>query len=247
MKITPSIARRAGNKEYWRYSYMTRAMEAPKEIRYVIPDEGVAYRFAHRLPHDASILDIGCGGGTGLWFFRGLGFTDLTGIDLSDNLLIGRDMVKMYEGDVFSTDLGRKFDAIVSTSVIEHVNDVDFLERCSELLKPNGLLLVTAPIRKFQWYFYKNEYGERVLEPTHLREYPDLRAFTRLFKEWRIADISSVPLRFPLLDPALKLFYRSMRRPGINTPAVRLLRRLTVRLPGYYTGTVVAINTNECR
>lgn len=95
--------------------------------------------FMRWLAADARILDMGCGDG---WFQEGcaaLGRENVTGIDLYPPA----DIV----GDVHDwAALGlepHSFDAIVAFEVVEHD---DFWEVFHELLKPDGVLIVTTPV-----------------------------------------------------------------------------------------------------
>jgi 2-polyprenyl-3-methyl-5-hydroxy-6-metoxy-1,4-benzoquinol methylase len=142
------------------------------------PLSGVAQRgkvkyFLRRLPKDARILDFGCADG---WFKRAAaaaGFHHVTGLDLTPPA----DIV----GDIFEwRALGlqpHSFDVIVAFEVVEHG---DFSAPMQELLKPDGRLIVTTPVPRFDPLC-------RLLEALHLlqqRTSPhthliDLRRFPR--------------------------------------------------------------------
>ncbi len=88
-----------------------------------------------------SVLDIGCGNGDLLKFLRDRNETfRLTGIDL-----IGNEYreVTFIKGDVYETDFGERYDAVVCLHTIEHVPDPQrLLSIMRELLKPGGLLVI---------------------------------------------------------------------------------------------------------
>jgi SAM-dependent methyltransferase len=95
--------------------------------------------FLPRVPKDARLLDVGCAGN---WFKRKAadrGWTDVVGLDV----LPTADIV----GDVRDwRQLGlepHSFDAIVAFELVEHG---DFTQSFHDLLKPEGLLLVTTPL-----------------------------------------------------------------------------------------------------
>ena len=98
--------------------------------------------FLPMLPKDARILDVGCGDN---WFKHSAaerGWDHVLGIDLAPPADIVGD-VKDWR------NLGlapRSFDAIVAFEVIEHG---DFSAPMYDLLKPEGLLLVTTPVPRF--------------------------------------------------------------------------------------------------
>jgi ubiquinone/menaquinone biosynthesis C-methylase UbiE len=82
------------------------------------------------LKKDAKILDVGCGSGKGLSYFREFGFNNSVGIDFSLNALrncearglkIGKDVFKM---DASKTKFkNRSFDLVYSEGLLEHYRD----------------------------------------------------------------------------------------------------------------------------
>jgi 2-polyprenyl-3-methyl-5-hydroxy-6-metoxy-1,4-benzoquinol methylase len=133
------------------------------------------------LPRSASILDVGCADN---WFKKSAavrGFTNVTGIDLAPPADIVGDILE-WRG------LGlepQSFDAIVAFELVEHG---DFSQPLHDLLKPDGLLMVTTPVPK-------RDPVCRVFEALHLlqrRTSPhthliDLRTFPRFtVMDWRV-------------------------------------------------------------
>jgi 2-polyprenyl-3-methyl-5-hydroxy-6-metoxy-1,4-benzoquinol methylase len=118
-----------------------------RPVRRLGPLSGVARRgkvkyFLAFLPKDARILDVGCADN---WFKRAAaegGWNDVIGLDLYPPA----DVV----GDVFEwRALGlepHSFDAIVAFEVVEHG---DFSLPFSELIKPDGYLILTTPVPRF--------------------------------------------------------------------------------------------------
>lgn len=95
--------------------------------------------FLPRLPRDARILHVGCGDN---WFKRGAadrGWKHVVGLDLHPPADIVGDVRR-------ARHLGLEpwsFDAIVATDLVEHG---DFSKPLHDLIKPNGLLLLTTPL-----------------------------------------------------------------------------------------------------
>lgn len=57
-----------------------------------------------------------------------------------------------FIGDVFETlkDSDEKFDVIIATELIEHIDDYDsFFSNCKKLSKENGVILITTPNKDF--------------------------------------------------------------------------------------------------
>jgi 2-polyprenyl-3-methyl-5-hydroxy-6-metoxy-1,4-benzoquinol methylase len=111
--------------------------------------------WAKFLPQDynAPILDLGCGWGGFLAFLQTEGFTDLTGVDGSQQQveiaqMLGLKQVKV--GDVFDAlDLVQDHYACISAfNVLEHLDKdqvLPFLRAVKRSLRPGGCLLLELP------------------------------------------------------------------------------------------------------
>lgn len=83
-----------------------------------------------KLPKNAKIIDVACGSGTTLKFFRELNYLNSIGIDISHNSIIlckklfgyqeGKDVFRM---DASKTTFARKFDLVFSNGLLEHFRD----------------------------------------------------------------------------------------------------------------------------
>lgn len=100
-----------------------------------------------------SFLDIGCGEGFTLKYFKDKKW-DITGIDFSDfgckkfnpdclpNLLTG----DIYQQMIPLIDSNKKYTVIWLDNVLEHVLDPLFLlKECKKLLAPDGVLIIEVP------------------------------------------------------------------------------------------------------
>ena len=113
--------------------------------------EGTAATVADALPsREARILDFGCGGGGLLRALQERGFTNLYGIDPSPacaEQVRAATGLPAQAGSIFAIppEVG-KFDCVILTHVLEHVEDVaGALANLSELLTPEGLLHLEVP------------------------------------------------------------------------------------------------------
>lgn len=129
-------------------------------------------------------------------------------------------------------------DVVSSTMVMEHVPDERaYLREIGRVLRPGGRAYLTTVYKKrWAWYFRKRD-GETVLDTSHLREYTDVAAFTRLVTEdggFRMLALERNLLWFPLLDPLL--FRLGGRFSGLvrRRSLLRVLRAAKVPIPGYY-------------
>lgn len=147
-------------------------------------------------------------------------------------------------GDVCNTGLmSESYDAVISTQVIEHVDDDRFLYEIKRILKKNGVLYITTVFKNAKaFYFYKNEQGERVLEPTHLREYTSLDNIFGLLKKHnlKIKSYELVPTRFPVIDLMFRCVSKLIHNVSwfekiLASRYISLARKkIKVRIPGYY-------------
>ncbi|MEO6903114.1 MAG: class I SAM-dependent methyltransferase [Bacteroidia bacterium] len=117
-----------------------------------------------------TILDYGCGTG---WLSNLLSkYARVTGIDISERAIQSAtkkyNHIRFLSFDASSKELpelqGEKFDIIVSSEVIEHVQDQkNYINNIMQLLKPNGFLVLTTPNGEWKkQYFYKDrsEWGQ---------------------------------------------------------------------------------------
>ena len=116
------------------------------------------------LPHikDKTVLDCGCVGGTDSihnpeWkheFIR-QNARELVGVDLNDVSKFNDDGYNMVQGNIEDVNLNRKFDVIIASHIIEHINNVGlFLDNVKEHLVEGGVLIIVVPNTfNFRWFF----------------------------------------------------------------------------------------------
>jgi SAM-dependent methyltransferase len=110
----------------------------------------------------ASALDIGCG--TGIWiaFWRALGVREVTGVDLTEAAITRLDRAgvpaTLVRADIGEADLelGRRFDVISAMSVLLHIVDPDRLSAAvanlARHLAPRGRLVLIEPVITQGWW-----------------------------------------------------------------------------------------------
>ena len=101
---------------------------------------------------DAAILEVGCGGGKLLHFFKKRGYTNLTGVDISEEqVTLSRQVCEnIFQADVlgFLKGTENKFDMIISLDFIEHLDKdkvIVFFNSCHRALKPGGHIILQTP------------------------------------------------------------------------------------------------------
>ncbi len=102
----------------------------------------------------APILDFGCGDGLLLAVAQSLGYSDLTGVDLSESLLqtaAKRSSAKLNHADGLEFPKANPdgaFEAIIAFDIFEHLTRPELLEVSREIartLKPGGRLILRVP------------------------------------------------------------------------------------------------------
>ena len=104
------------------------------------------------LPNNARILDVGCGNGVISRHLGRFGF-NVTGIDVSDKAIEKARLLNTFSNVIFMTKSaeeliaeGAKYDAIICSEVLEHLNDPEaLLDVLNKSLTNNGKLIITVP------------------------------------------------------------------------------------------------------
>jgi 2-polyprenyl-3-methyl-5-hydroxy-6-metoxy-1,4-benzoquinol methylase len=113
------------------------------------------YYYQPHFPVDknASMLDIGCGIGSFVYYLQRLGYTNVQGIDVSSQqieagLKLGIQGLKVHDLNEFLTTTQEQFDFIIARDVIEHFTRqeaFDIITKISKVLKPGGKFLMQVP------------------------------------------------------------------------------------------------------
>lgn len=99
-------------------------------------------------PGDA-ILDIGCGSGSILRNLAEHGYTDLSGMELSDYAVqrLRASGINMWHGSIPNLSIpDARFDVVIASQVLEHViRRGRFVREIARILKPGGRALIFVP------------------------------------------------------------------------------------------------------
>jgi SAM-dependent methyltransferase len=108
------------------------------------------------LAESADILDVGTSAGTNLRMLKDLGFVRVTGVDQSREAIrfcAEKELGEVQLGDICALPFGdRRFDLILATDIIEHVeDDLLALRELCRVLRPGQYLLLTVPAFSLLW------------------------------------------------------------------------------------------------
>jgi len=132
--------------------------------------------FLENINKEDRILDIGCGNGF-LSYDLALKAKLVVGIDIKNyniddaNKRYKRNNLKFIVGDATIYDFKERFDKIVLSNVLEHIeNRISFLEKIRKIA---NIVILRVPMENRDWLtIYKKQNGyEYMLDKTHFIEY----------------------------------------------------------------------------
>ena len=182
-----------------------------------------------------SILDIGCGEGFTLHYFKEKKW-EITGIDFSDfgcRKFNPQCLPYLLTGDIYEQMLpliqaNRQFNVIWLDNVLEHVLDpLDLLKECKKLLHPDGVIVIEVPndFSILQNYLLNKKYIPSpfwVVVPDHI-SYFNLKGLSALAEDAGLQNkftMSDFPIDFNLVNPDTN--YNKDKTKGKNTHRSRV-------------------------
>ena len=114
------------------------------------------------------IVDLGCGRGQYAGLATEFGHVEAVDISPRGIEIAGKQNPgpSYHVGDVFDFQTDVPNDVVISSEVIEHVEDqAGYIAKCSQLLNTNGVLLLTTPNRKAGRWFWKVSSHKTIAQP----------------------------------------------------------------------------------
>lgn len=199
-------------------------------------------------PNLSRVLDSGCGDGSLLYSYQQAGLLKdkhVAAVDLSETRLANTkrilgDLGENWEFHIDSAEVlasirDKSIDIYISTTVIEHVDDRKFLAAADRVTCSGGRLYISTIFKKkYAWYFYRNPDGQRMLDPTHIREYMDDSELLGLpeFGAFEVLENKKKQLWYPIGSLILKLL--GVSREKYSSSAFKWLFFIKVPIVGYY-------------
>ncbi len=174
---------------------------------------------------DGRILDVGCGNGDTLFFYRGLGW-DAYGVDPDPEAcaVCRTQGLKVVQGEIFDAGFPAGFfDIVRMHHVLEHVRDpIGTLSEIRRVLKKNGLLILTVPNIDGIGFAMFKKYWIGLDIPRHLFFYSPA-TLRRIVEKAGFSCVRLVHLRSAgLLRNSLSLLatHRQILSPALNNTMV---------------------------
>jgi SAM-dependent methyltransferase len=168
---------------------------------------------------NSSVLDIGCANGGLLVCLKEKGFTDLTGIDITQVCVNNVKQLgfKSFFGGIFN--LGniesKKYDVVILSHVLEHIRDLaTAVANLKSLLNECGMLYIEVPdASRYDKHFVVPFY---YFDCEHINHF-DINALNNLFQDEKISNISfnereikvSETTPYPAISAVFKKSYES--------------------------------------
>jgi ubiquinone/menaquinone biosynthesis C-methylase UbiE len=169
-----------------------------------------------QVPVEANILEIGCSAGPLQQILHTDGYTNLTGIDISENaikLAEQRGVPNVSVMDGAKLDFAdASFDLVVASDVLEHIEDEELAVReWARVLRPGGCMIVFVPAFQMLWTHHDEvNHHYRRYTAAHLR-----RVIQRAGLTVERSSYWNSTLFFPA--SVVRLAKRIYSRPSSNT------------------------------
>jgi SAM-dependent methyltransferase len=165
----------------------------------------------------AKIIEIGCANGDILKTLKDKGYTDLTGVELSEKCIehVVSCGITGVQGAISEAGclLGEKFDCVILSHVMEHVYDLkEALRQCRDLMREGALLYLEVPDAARYSEFYIDPYHHFNIE--HINHFDEISlsnlGATANFSKRRVG-YKTTPLSSTHVYPAIFIIFEKVK------------------------------------
>ncbi|TSC59875.1 MAG: methyltransferase type 12 [Parcubacteria group bacterium LiPW_15] len=225
-------------------TFAQRGNISKEEIRHQYPAWSKYFGRSLPAPKNSAILDAGCGNGEFLLWLKESGYSNLEGIDISEEQIARAKSlgVNAKHGDLpnFLTAQKNRYDCIIARDIIEHFSKDDLLvllDGFQNALKPEGVLIIQTPNAE-------GPFGSR----SRYMDFTHHLSFTRLSLGHALSLAGFEKVRFYSMGPVVHGFFSTIRY------AVWKIIELGIRIyqlaetgtgAGIYTQNIIATATKS--
>jgi len=166
---------------------------------------------------DMAILEVACGNGRLLHFFKKRGYVNLTGVDISmEQVRLAKQVLEnVVEANLlnFLDSTEKKYDVVIGLDIIEHFHKdevLHFLESSYKVLKPDGRIILQTVNGDSPWsssIHYSDFTHELCLSPNSLTQLLRSCGFDRI----EAREQGAIPWGYSLTSSARYLLWRLIR------------------------------------
>lgn len=104
-------------------------------------------RIKERKSLNSNVLDFGCGDGRAMSFLKSIGFKNIYGLEISDQLFkIAKEKSFTIFNNTNEIPKDLKFDVVFSNHVFEHIFDLkETLDKIKKVLKDDAIIVICVP------------------------------------------------------------------------------------------------------
>jgi 2-polyprenyl-3-methyl-5-hydroxy-6-metoxy-1,4-benzoquinol methylase len=197
-----------------------------------------------------TLLDCGCVDGALLYALKQQGYFNgkkIYGIDISPkSIKLVKEIDENITALVDSVEtLGKvkpnSVDFLISTHVIEHVDDRKMLNSIAKVVRKDGIIYLGTVFKKWYAWYYNRRNGRWVMDVTHLREYTADAELMCLIdkKKFLILKTKKSQIFFPAIDFIARRLFVNNRKLFSENSFLKFLRGLKIPVPGYYNWEIV--------
>ncbi len=166
---------------------------------------------------ESNILDVACGGGGLLYFYKVMSFKKISGVDISpEQVRIARQVTpNVTEADIlkFLDTQTDTYDLISGLDIIEHFHKPEifkFLDLCHSSLKSGGRLILQTPNAESPWgsvHRYNDFTHEVGFNPNSLGRLLSLAGFVDI----EVREVGPVPFGHSIISTGRYFIWQAIR------------------------------------